>query len=364
MFNRVSATASYLPVQIKDLFRKNLIAVIRHVVLPLLAASRSPYLPVRVLATAVILVSALSIFVVLPMVFGGYMMRLVVKRLDEYSSKAPALIPVNIVLDCKPTHFENRAKDFVVTFQSPILIETQPQNEITPLYLEDTFVKICGFLDLCTITKVVTISKHHYVMHKKRFEDIYTAKCFEECFKFSINEQIFKTARVYDQYRLYFELCKELCGQKLGNARYRLEPHLEKNLIRLLIEKIGPFTFLSIPYVDNFNSPPQFPIERTLEALRFQLKINGRIVVQDIRARGYDGWYSMEGIWECGVPPLERGVSFLLSLSENPQGATLQDTYARLSSRIIPWPLHLLGNMLATVNATLEPPLTPGNKHG
>jgi hypothetical protein len=123
-----------------------------------------------------------------------------------------------------------------------------------------------------------------------------------------------------------------------------------------------PFTFLSIPYVDNFGLEmnPKHPIERTAVKrydrqkryvtemhLRLRVKLkDGATTVQEIARRDHDWTFSNEnGLWPQGKCMEEKHVTDLIALFQAPTGVTLA------------FPIHG-GMQNRLVHATLEPPLS------
>lgn len=283
-------------------------------------------------------------------------------RGDQHSRNHITHGPQPITIYCTTDQFNKnniRANDLAITYASlppPAITSISHISIETPLYMEDLFVQICQFSSLRDVPTLAILSKQHYLMYKEHFYEIYTHMHFKNHFNLSISEQLFKTTRVFDQYRLYLDFH--------SSDKTRFCPgHLF-----WLIAGIGPFTFLSIPYVDNFSlSPPKFPVERSscewpkghkLPELRFQLKIDHKTSITQ-RISYYSGlrcWCAQgQGIWYNSVVLLPEDFEFLISLLQNPEGVSYESVAPRINVEVFP---HPPGVGPVTFHVKLEPPLT------
>ena len=285
----------------------------------------------------------------------------------KISSDDIAKIAPKTTLLCKPEQFDKkniRASDVKDTVAFGTCLEVPSNTAHLCLDTDKLFVQICTYLRPTHAIKFAMTSKRCYVLLQHKLDDIHPHRYFETRFNCNIQEQLFKTTTAFDQYLLYASLCNRFCAAPLGYSKELLyaKPHLGHNFIRHLIEQLGPFTFLSIPYVDNFDLEmnPKHPIERTAVKrydvekgyvtemhLRLRVKLkDGATTVQEIAQRDRDWTFSNEnGLWPKGKGMEEKHVTALIALFQDPTGVTLA------------FPIHF-GMQNRLVHATLEPPLS------
>jgi hypothetical protein len=266
-----------------------------------------------------------------------------------------------------------RAKDFLITIELPLDYSKVPVTHCN-LHTQDVVTAISTFLLVPDLARLGLCSKRSYCIYKMYLEQYCTAEKCKELFKFSITETVFDKTVALDQYRLYFTLCKKLCHHtgRPPESLYKSQLHKGSILIHHLIEQIGPFTFLSIPYVDNFELEPRHAVERTSNRLkdfleyastdnihtmklRFSMQVNGQVVRQEIRQEGIDWIAQQNGIWNHRMKLKQNHVHFFISLMKNPAGANLvvpvQDAHLRFLSH------HNRQYNNIQIHATLTPPL-------
>ena len=296
-------------------------------------------------------------------------------------------VPTTITIYCTPDQFEEKhmhAKDLPVTIKLPLLAEDETATSLPKgLDTPEMLVKICRFLHFTDFQHLSMASKRSYFICKINREHLYKPEYFAKYLNFSISEELFKKTAPFDNYMLYFFLCKKICGQVVRprNSDWLSHSHLGSFFSRHLIEQIGPFTFLSIPYVDDFTKAAQHAIERTsiietlvtgetihLMKLRFRMKINDQIIVQEIEQNTVQGygvnWCSVNntdntnGLWSQGLLLGKQECDFLISLLKNPQGAQINNQYLHLNRKTFPRNRDVPGMAICQIHAILDPPLS------
>jgi hypothetical protein len=305
--------------------------------------------------------------------------------LDRYFFEKPEVpkdlfirIPDALTLHCLSNQFQQkhlRATDLNIAVKEPPTVEIV--KTALPYGLdEDHFILICNRLHLVAYQYLACTSKCFYVACKAHFERLYNSEYFEKYLNFSISEQLFKETSAASRYALHFFLCKKFCGEpQQSHISKRLGYFGGQNFIRHLIEQIGPFTFLSIPYVKDFSLPPQHAVERTvtttlnprgqprhLMRLRFRMKVNDKTVVQIIE----EGWFSSsdsDGLWRRHMLLVKQEADFLISLLKQPEGARLSTVDFHLNTVTFPYSVrqrNINGNTTIDIDAVLDPPLNGG----
>jgi hypothetical protein len=312
---------------------------------------------------------------------------------SRYRLKGPEIprgtigqVPDSITFYYKNDQFkpENiRATDCQVKIELPVNFNTiDPQDTAQKLLIKDIVTNITAYLCLPDRAHLGRCSKKSYLIYKEHLEIAFsTAECAKN-FKFSISEILFPNTIALDQYLLYFNLCKKFCGRPERPHETRYISHMGPNLIRYLIEQIGPFTFLSIPYIKDFRSEqPQSAIERSSNTLadfteyastdhlhtiklRFKMKIGNTVVCQEIRQEGLRWITTSSGIFNTRTLIDKRHVDFFIALIKNPQGASLDMPVMDLPHEIRS-PYQTPDNVIH-IHAVLDPPLHPalGNLAG
>ncbi len=212
-------------------------------------------------------------------------------------SKVPYTVFVRDPLEeFKKVYQESKDLPEMVKFADKISL-TAPEP-VPALQITEIFTQCCKYLSPVEIGRLARTCKALYICYESDFfagSTTYPFTALKKKFSIEINECLFPHFRKFDQDQLYFGLCKRLCGHPVGYYR-KEKPNYGRNLIRHLIECIGPFTFLSIPCLPNFDSPAKHPIERTFAEdkllntnietrikLRFRMKApDGTIYVQTI----------------------------------------------------------------------------------
>jgi hypothetical protein len=286
----------------------------------------------------------------------------------EISSDDIAKIPTKTTVLCKPEQFDKkniRASDVKDAVAFGTCLEAPSDTVHLCLDTDKLFVQICTYLRPTHAIKFAMTSKRCYGLLQHKLDEIHPHRYFETRFNCNIQEQLFKTTKAFDQYLLYAFLCNRFCATPLGYSKELLyaKPHLGDNFIRHLIEQLGPFTFLSIPYVDNFGLEmnPKHPIERTtvkrydvvetgyVTEMRLRLRVkltDGATTVQEIAQRDCDWTFSNEnGLWPKGKGMEEKHVTALIELFQAQTGVP------------VAFPIHF-GMQNRLVHATLEPPLS------
>ncbi len=373
-----------------------------------LATSMSPWTyspnPLARMMSRIVFVALSSLLALVPLVgvaIGGavviasvhlgacYLVRLFIKYcfkgIDIPKDIIPH-VPNTITIYCTPDQFKEkhmRAKDLPLTIKLPLLVEDETATSLPEgLDTPEMLVKICRFLHFTDFQHLSMASKRSYFICKNNREHLYKPEYFAKYLNFSISEELFKKTAPFDNYMLYFFLCKKICGkaERPRNNDWLSHTHLGSLFPRHLIEQIGPFTFLSIPYVDDFTKAAQHAIERTsiIETpfggetihwikLRFRMKINDQIVVQEIEqiaVLGYGvNWRSMSntdtnGLWSQGLLLGKQECDFLISLLKNPEGAQINNQYLHLNRKIFPRNRDVPGTTICQIHATLDPPLS------
>ncbi len=231
-------------------------------------------------------------------------------------SKVPYTILVRDPIgEFKKVYQEPKDLKEIIKFADKISI-TAPEP-VPALQITEIFIECCKYLSPVEIGSLARTCKALYICYESDFfarSTTYPFTALKKEFSIEINECLFPHFRKIDQDLLYFSLCKKLCGHPVGYHR-KEKPNYGRNLIRHLIECMGPFTFLSIPCLPNFDSPAKHPIERTFaevkmwntnfEAhikLRFRMKApDGTIYVQTISE-------SEQCLWTAW--PLAKGVNW------------------------------------------------------
>jgi hypothetical protein len=280
-------------------------------------------------------------------------------------------IPDTLILPCTPDQFEQkyvRANDLQVSIGLPWKAEDLTTTPLPgALDLPEALALICRFLHLADYQRFSMTSKQTYIFCNDTFERIYNREYFSKYLNLEISEELFKTTKTVHKFTAYFFICKKLCWHPVINRSSRYySPYDGPNFPRHLIEQIGPFTFLSIPYVASFMTPAQHPIERTSETqgmrLRLRMKIGNQTVVQVIEQRsgGWGSSYNSHGLWSRGLILQKIEFDFLISLLKNPQGAQISEMLLHLSRETFPVSRNpqVNGYTMMNIHAVLDPPLS------
>ncbi len=278
-------------------------------------------------------------------------------------------IPDTLILLCTPDQFDQkyvRANDLQVSIGLPWKTKNLSTTPLPgALDIPDALTLVCRLLHLADYQRFSMTSKKAYIFCNDTFELLYNREYFSKYLNLEISEELFKTTKTVHKFTAYFFICKKLCWHPVFNrSSQHYSPYDGPNFLRHLIEQIGPFTFLSIPYVASFTTPAQHPIERTSETqgMRLRMKIGDQTVVQVIE-RQSGRWVSSHdsyGLWSQGLILQKIEFDFLISLLKNPQGAQITTMRLHLSRETFPVSRNpqVNGYTIMNVRAVLDPPLS------